>query len=272
MGADHLIPGLIGKADAEKDVAKIGKIKSEMFTLHFLPKVKPFPKVRALLNHLNKAGFVLSVASSADTDELNKLLHIADVEDLLHCIVSSNDVAHSKPDPDLICTAIKKMKLDPAEVLMVGDTPYDIRAANKAGVKTIAFRCGGWNDHALKNAEVLFDGPWEMLMQVKNSHTLESWNKHESFSIPQKVLRYFLKYPAQTIAIGSLIGSLIKNQFSNKKRNKGWDRQFAGAYPRDSGAISAVTGGPPEDMNEMPATGNLNKGSVYDGTDLNRAS
>jgi phosphoglycolate phosphatase-like HAD superfamily hydrolase len=83
MGADHLIPGLIGKADAEKDVAKIGKIKSEMFTLHFLPKVKPFPKVRALLNHLNKAGFVLSVASSADTDELNKLLHIADVEDHL---------------------------------------------------------------------------------------------------------------------------------------------------------------------------------------------
>lgn len=49
----------------------------------------------------------------------------------------------------------------------------------------------------------------------------------------------------------------------------GVDNQFTGAFPRYSGAISAVTGGPPEDINEMPATEDTaTEGPIYDGSQL----
>ena len=42
---------------------------------------------------------------------------------------------------------------------MIGDTPYDIEAATRAGVETIAFRCGGWKDADLRGAVAIYDGP-----------------------------------------------------------------------------------------------------------------
>lgn len=53
----------------------------------------------------------------------------------------------------------------------------------------------------------------------------------------------------------------------NSKKEK-MDKQFTGAFPRYSGAISEVTGGPPEDMNEMPATPENVSAPIYDGSDL----
>jgi phosphoglycolate phosphatase-like HAD superfamily hydrolase len=42
---------------------------------------------------------------------------------------------------------------------MIGDTPYDIAAAARAGVRTIAFRSGGWRDEDLRGAVAIYDGP-----------------------------------------------------------------------------------------------------------------
>ncbi len=51
------------------------------------------------------------------------------------------------------------------------------------------------------------------------------------------------------------------------KPEAGWDRQYTGAFPRYSGAMNAVTGGPPEDMNEMPAAPTPEH-PIYDGSQL----
>jgi hypothetical protein len=68
-------------------------------------------------------------------------------------------------------------------------------------------------------------------------------------------------------ASGFFFGRLLKRRSSSKA--KGWDKQFTGAYPRAEGATSAVTGGPPEDMNEMPATPDpIKEGPIYDGSQL----
>ena len=54
--------------------------------------------------------------------------------------------------------------------------------------------------------------------------------------------------------------------------DEGMDDQFTGAFPRYSGAISAVTGGPPEDVNMMPATSDaFSDVPIYDGSDLSLA-
>jgi phosphoglycolate phosphatase-like HAD superfamily hydrolase len=108
-------------------------------------------------------GLTLIVATSAGGDELNGLLKQAGVDDLIHGATSSGDVDNSKPDPDIIGAAIKKSKLDPDELVMLGDTPYDLEAATKAGVPTIILRCGGWwDDDVFGGAIALFDDPEDL--------------------------------------------------------------------------------------------------------------
>lgn len=96
-------------------------------------------------------------------DELEALLNIAGALSLLSDSASGDDAEQSKPDPDIIHAALKKTHVGAANALMIGDTPYDIEAAARAGVGTVAFRCGGWNDEALQGAIAICDGPWELL-------------------------------------------------------------------------------------------------------------
>jgi phosphoglycolate phosphatase-like HAD superfamily hydrolase len=52
---------------------------------------------------------------------------------------------------------------------MVGDTPYDIEAAAKAGVGSIAFRCGGWGDADLAGARAIYDDASDLLARYSPS-------------------------------------------------------------------------------------------------------
>ena len=110
-------------------------------------------------------------ASSAQKDELTALLAIAGVPSLIANATSSDEADASKPDPDIIEAALHRAKASPAEAVMVGDTPYDVEAARRAGVATIAFRCGGWNEEALigAGAIAIYDGPWDLRAQLADS-------------------------------------------------------------------------------------------------------
>lgn len=164
MGSDKLIPSLTGfEADTREGKAIVER-KKGIFEERYLPQLQPTPGARSLLERFLADGLRLIVATSAGGDEMKGLLRQAGVEDLIHGATSSGDVDNSKPDPDVIGAAIKKSKLRPAELLMLGDTPYDVEAASKAGVATIALRCGGWwNDDALDGAIALFDDPADLL-------------------------------------------------------------------------------------------------------------
>ena len=59
--------------------------------------------------------------------------------------------------------------MSPDEVLMLGDTPYDIQAASKAGVGVVAFRSGGWGDNDLTGAVAVYDGPADLLAAYDQS-------------------------------------------------------------------------------------------------------
>ena len=64
---------------------------------------------------------------------------------------------------------MKQAKARPEQALMIGDTPYDVEAATRAGVRVIAFRCGGWTDADLEGAVAVFDGPADLLTHLDQS-------------------------------------------------------------------------------------------------------
>lgn len=163
MGSDQLLPILIGVDSKSEEGQEISDLRSEIFQTRYLPRLQPFPQARELLAQMRAIGLTLVVASSAKQEELEKLLAIANVADLVQAVTSADDAEHSKPAPDIIEAALAKMAHARNTVVMLGDTPYDLAAAMRAGVPMIALRCGGWQDMDLQDAVAIYDDPADLL-------------------------------------------------------------------------------------------------------------
>ena len=171
MGADKLIPALFPQLnDQDGDGARIKRRRSEIFAERYASGLRPAPGARQLVAGLQAQGLVTVVASSAKRQELQMLLEAAGVADLLgdteQSATTSDDADTSKPDPDIIEAALAKAGLPASGVLMIGDTPYDIEAAGRAGVQCVAVRCGGWDDAGLRGAIAIYDDPAAVLAHL----------------------------------------------------------------------------------------------------------
>jgi HAD superfamily hydrolase (TIGR01509 family) len=169
MGGDKLLPKLIG-VDIESDAGRqYSEHRARLFFEKYFPSLRVFPGVRALAERLRDDGHVLVVASSASEEELEKLLGLAGIKDLLTDATSSDDAERSKPDPDIVQAAIRQSGLPASQLVMIGDTPYDVEAAGRAGVRIIAVRTGGWDDRALAGASAIYDDVSALLAGYEDS-------------------------------------------------------------------------------------------------------
>jgi membrane protein len=169
-GGDNLIPALLPSlSDARRK--ELESFRSTLFQRDYLDRVEPFPEVCALFERIRKAGLKIVLASSAPAKELDHHLDRLGCPDLVSGTTSADDVASSKPDPDIFAAALKTAKCEPEEAIVVGDTPYDVTAAQKAGLRTIALRCGGFDEAALREAGAvaLFDDPADLLARYDQS-------------------------------------------------------------------------------------------------------
>jgi phosphoglycolate phosphatase-like HAD superfamily hydrolase len=168
-GGDKLVPEFAGLSEESPEGQEVSDRRREIFKTKYLPGLRGFPRARELLQRMRDDGLRLVVASSAKSDEVQALLRIAGVEDLVEATTSSDDAESSKPDPDIVCAALQHAKAPAAHVLMLGDTPYDVEAALRAGVGIVALRCGGWDDDALRGALEIYDDPADLLAHYERS-------------------------------------------------------------------------------------------------------
>ena len=163
MGADKLLPKTIGIRHDSKEGKKLLRRRSEIFRESYLPRLHPFPGARSLVLRVRDDGLKAIVATSAKEEELKGLLRAAEVDDLMEEKATASDAKRSKPDPDIVEAAIEESGVPSDNAVMIGDTPYDVEAATRAGVRAIAFRSGGWDDASLKGAAQIYDGPADLL-------------------------------------------------------------------------------------------------------------
>jgi HAD superfamily hydrolase (TIGR01509 family) len=172
MGGDKVLPELVGMEEDSPEGKRLAQRRGEIFRQRYLPAVQGLPGAQELVSHLASQGHSLAVASSARKEELEALLRCAGVERLITQRTSSSDAEQSKPDPDVIKAALENLGCAASEAVMVGDTPYDIEAARRAGVETIAFRSGGWGDADLSGAIAIYDGPAHLRREYGRSPLL----------------------------------------------------------------------------------------------------
>jgi HAD superfamily hydrolase (TIGR01509 family) len=174
-GGDKLLAEVTGISEDSPEGKALSNRRSAIFRERYLPKLRPTPGASDLLRHMREQGLQLIVATSAKKEELQGLLKICGADWLIDESTSSDDAERSKPDPDIVGAALKQGGLRADDVYMLGDTPYDIEAARRAGVTTIAFRCGGWGDRDLAGALGIYNDPADLLARYYTSplaHTI----------------------------------------------------------------------------------------------------
>jgi HAD superfamily hydrolase (TIGR01509 family) len=170
-GTDMLVPTLLPETD-EAEQEALGEDHGRIFKAQFLSQVVPFAAARQLLEAVRDSGRQVVLASSASSDELDHYVELLDAREIIDASTTSDDVERTKPAPDIFATALKKLApLDASEVIVVGDTPYDIEAAAQCGIAAVGVRSGKFSDEALSQAGAiaLYDDVADLLADFEHS-------------------------------------------------------------------------------------------------------
>lgn len=150
MGGDQILEALIGEEAATEDGEAISEAETEAYS-ELIDEVEPLEGARELIVKLREEGNTVILASSAKQEEVDHYLDLLDARDLVDDWTTSADVEATKPEPDLVNAALEKAGNDDPSV-MVGDSVWDVEAAKRAGLPTLAVLTGGFSEEELREA------------------------------------------------------------------------------------------------------------------------
>jgi HAD superfamily hydrolase (TIGR01549 family) len=149
MGGDQLVEELAGPEVEEEDGDEIRDAEGPLY-MEMIEEVEPFEGARELLRELRDRERTIVLASSAKEDEVDHYLDLLEARGIVDAWTTSADVEATKPEPDLVEAALEKAGT--RDALMVGDTVWDVKAAGRAGIETIAVLSGGYGAAELREA------------------------------------------------------------------------------------------------------------------------
>jgi HAD superfamily hydrolase (TIGR01549 family) len=149
MGGDQLVRGLCGDA-VEDELGEDIRAAEKALYMAVIEEVAPLDGARALMEDLKRLDRRVVLASSAKPDEVEHYLDLLDARGLADAWTSAGDVEQTKPEPDLVESALAK--IGGGDAVMVGDSTWDCEAAGNAGVTTIAVLTGGFSEQELTEA------------------------------------------------------------------------------------------------------------------------
>jgi HAD superfamily hydrolase (TIGR01509 family) len=171
MGGDQLVQALGGEELEERIGEEARKRQGEEVD-QLLGEVAPLPGARDLLLAIKERGHPLVLASSGQQRHVDLALDLLEAREIADAWTSSADAEQTKPAPDLLQTALKKLGApqDAASVL-IGDSVWDVEAAKNAGMPAIAVRSGGFGDDELRNAGAvgIFDTPGDLRAALEDT-------------------------------------------------------------------------------------------------------
>ena len=170
MGGDQMIAAL---TDERTEQEQGDDIRAAEKALYFglIDEVETMEGSRELIERLKRSGHTVVLASSAKQDEVDHYLDLLDARELADAWTSSADVEATKPEPDLVKSALEKAGGRDGQAVMIGDTPWDIEAARRADVPTLAVLTGGFGVDELREAGALdvFESVGELCTKLEQT-------------------------------------------------------------------------------------------------------
>lgn len=127
---DNLYPG--------RTVAEIRRRYDEAMPRH-VPSMQLGPETHDVLERLGRNGLRRAVVTNTQTTLADQILDQLGIRPRVDTVRGAGNGLAEKPAPDMLIDALRELGVEPAEARMVGDTDYDERAANAAGVPFIRF-------------------------------------------------------------------------------------------------------------------------------------
>jgi phosphoglycolate phosphatase-like HAD superfamily hydrolase len=146
MGSADLVERVLGRQDPSVSPAH---------SRHYAPylgRIRPLPGAADLLRATARLGLDVVLATSAKPDEVGLMTDALGADSAVSTLVSSGDVDRPKPDPGIVHKALEESGIDPGRAVMVGDTVWDVLAAERAGIGCIGLLCGGTAEAELLQA------------------------------------------------------------------------------------------------------------------------
>lgn len=170
-GGDKLIPDLLGLDPESPDAVEIQDRRSAIFAERYLAGIRPFAGARELLEAFAARGLRRVVATSAKRSEVDHLLLVLGGPSAVDDVASSDGggADRSKPDADVVEAALARAGCAPSEALLLGDTPYDVEAGRRAGVRVVAVGTGGWKRRQMFGAVAYYEDLTELLASYEAS-------------------------------------------------------------------------------------------------------
>jgi HAD superfamily hydrolase (TIGR01549 family) len=165
MGGDRLVAAVAGKRVEDRQGDSVRAAETALYA-DLIGEVQPFADARRLIELLDGRGHRVVLASSAKRHEVDHYLDLLDARDLVEAWTTSADVQRTKPDPDLVVTAVDKV--GGGEAVMIGDSTFDCEAAVRVDVPTVAILTGGFSEQELRQAGAgwVFDSLGELCRRL----------------------------------------------------------------------------------------------------------
>jgi HAD superfamily hydrolase (TIGR01549 family) len=168
MGGDQLVASVMDDEVEERLGDDIREAEKKLYR-ELIDEVRPFEGARELIEELKRREHTVVLASSAKEEEIDHYLDLLDARELADSWTTSADVEATKPEPDLVAAAMQKA--GELSAVMVGDTTWDVEAAARAEIKTIAVLTGGFSEAELRQAGAVdvFASPIDLRERLDNT-------------------------------------------------------------------------------------------------------
>jgi HAD superfamily hydrolase (TIGR01509 family) len=151
MGGDQVVEALTDERTEQELGDEIRAAEKELY-FELIDEVSAMESARDLIEQLGQRGHTVILASSAKPEEVDHYLDLLDARQLADAWTTSGEVEATKPEPDLVMAALERGGGSPNQAVMVGDTPWDVQAARRAGVDTVAVLTGGFAIEELRES------------------------------------------------------------------------------------------------------------------------
>jgi HAD superfamily hydrolase (TIGR01509 family) len=151
MGGDQLVEALTDTEVESRLGDRIRLRESECYG-EMIGEVEAMEGASEILSDLHDRGHTVLLASSAKQSEIERYVDLLGARQLADGWTSAGDVEATKPEPDLVNVALERARARPEQAVMIGDSPWDVRAAQRAGVRTLAVMTGGFSKEELCQA------------------------------------------------------------------------------------------------------------------------